>query len=188
MEHQAKMYVAGVNDVDVKKAVNASGVATTQDVTSSTPVKPCPTCPKPQSMSIGSNDTVTKQSLSERGFKRYYGGMFDRIEDTLVEYIRRNNTVQRDSCIECVKKHVGYAKRLIEESKTLTSSDKGSILMNHLDTIGELRAATDEASAYTELHDLLLSSERAYRYYGATPDWDAIVNLMLQYGATVPNT
>lgn len=96
----------------------------------------------------------------------------------IIEFLRENNITKRDSCIVCVEKHFGYARRLFMESLTLTSSAKGSIELNHIDIIGELRAATEEASEYAELYSALLNAEREYRYEGTEPDWQTIAELI----------
>ena len=96
----------------------------------------------------------------------------------IVEFLRENNITKRDSCIQCVEKHVGYARRLYFELLTLNDKTSGSAELNHIDIIGELRAATEEASEYPELYEELLDAERGYRYEGKEPDWYTICEMI----------
>lgn len=98
----------------------------------------------------------------------------------LIEFLRTNNITRRDSCITCVEKHIGYAKRLFAESLTLQDAPRGSIELNHLDIIGELRAATEEASEYETLYRTLLQAERDYRYEGLEPAWSKIAEMIVE--------
>ena len=72
------------------------------------------------------------------------------------------------------------AKRLFAESLTLQDAPRGSIELNHLDIIGELRAATEEASEYETLYRTLLQAERDYRYEGLEPAWSKIAEMIVE--------
>ncbi len=100
----------------------------------------------------------------------------EHFNDHITDFLRRNHITRRDSCILCVEKHIGYAKALYRELLTLNRDVKGSIELNHIELIGELRAATEEAQEYAELFEFLLNTERKYRYEGIEPDWLAIAN------------
>ena len=98
----------------------------------------------------------------------------------IIEFLRSNNITKRDSCIACVEKHFGYAMQLFRESLTLQDAPKGSVELNHLEIIGELRAATEEASEYETLYFALLQAERDYRYEGLEPDWPKIAQMIAE--------
>ena len=131
-----------------------------------------------------SYSNITKEELLEKeaqlkkqrscpacGAHRDRAMQMGRFEDEIVSWLRTNNVTKRDSCLDCVKKHIGYALALCKESLTLNKDVKGSVMLNHLETIGELRAATEEASQYPVLYDYLLDIERQYRYQGTIPNW-----------------
>ena len=92
-------------------------------------------------------------------------------EQTLVRHIRQNRLVKRDSCIQCVEKHIGKALVLYEELLAATETNNVNVELNHLEIIGNLQAATDEAEQWTELHNRIDTAEREYRYKGNGPDW-----------------
>lgn len=104
----------------------------------------------------------------------------------IIEYLRENNITKRDSCIACVEKHFGYAKQLFAEALTLQNAPRGSVELNHLEIIGELRAATEESSEYENLYFALLKAERDYRYEGTEPDWLAIAGLIAEVKDNTP--
>lgn len=105
-----------------------------------------------------------------------------RVEDSLARFIRENDLAKRESCLFCVKKHVGKALALFRELEDFDISHEGKgkihTLLNHLEIIGNLQAASDEAIQYKELWQFLLASERAYRYEGLAPDWEKIALLI----------
>lgn len=100
----------------------------------------------------------------------------------IIEFLRTNRITKRDSCIACVEKHFGYAKQLFAELISLKQSNgnpaRGSVELNHIEIIGELRAATEESGDYAELYNALLEAERNYRYEGLEPDWLAIAAMI----------
>ena len=105
----------------------------------------------------------------------------ERMEESLARFIRENNLAKRESCLFCVKKHVGKALVLFRELESFdpekTGKGKIKAFLNHLEIIGNLQAAADEAAQYPELYTLLLESERSYRYEGLAPDWENIVEM-----------
>lgn len=103
------------------------------------------------------------------------------MENSLSRFIRENDLGKRESCLFCVKKHVGKAfvlyKELLSAEPSREGEGKVNGLLNHLEIIGNLQAAADEATQYRELYSLLLESERSYRYEGIAPDWEKIALL-----------
>ncbi len=118
------------------------------------------------------------------GARRERESMMNRFEDEISRWLRETNASASDSCILCVEKHVGKALVLWDEMITAQGSGnkdgKASVHVyrNHVKIIGHLGNAVDESIEFTELHELLKSSERSYRYEGITPDWDKIIELM----------
>lgn len=88
-----------------------------------------------------------------------------------------NGTLAQDSCVLCVEKHVSDARSAMRKTREETDETKREIL--RLDVIGNLREATDEATAFPELHDFLAVSERDYRYNGNAPDWVKVAELIV---------
>ena len=90
------------------------------------------------------------------------------------------------TCLMCIEKHIGDAmtlyKELITATESFSSSSEGrvQIYRNHLEIIGNLCEAYKESTDFIELHDLILVSERNYRYEGIEPDWNRIMELMLK--------
>ena len=98
----------------------------------------------------------------------------------ILMYLKDHRIVKLDSCILCVKKHVSRAMIYYEELLTAENSGKAdgsaavNVPMNHLKILGHLGCAIEESEDFTELHTLLLKTERDYRYNGISPDWKAI--------------
>ena len=115
------------------------------------------------------------------GGERKRMDFMERMEDSLAMFIRENDLAKRESCLFCVKKHVGKALVLFRELENFdpgkTGKGKINALLNHLEIIGNLQAAADEAAQYPELYTLLLESERSYRYEGLPPDWEKIAEI-----------
>ncbi len=148
---------------------------------------------------------VTREELDEKLAEREKqakcpscGAMRDRIyqmerhNDSFLEFIRQNQIVKRDSCILCVEKHLGKAKVLFEEMLTAKGKQDNAdarikVEINHLEVIGNLQAATDEAQEFIELWDYLLTAERAYRYEGIAPDWEKIAGLIIAVKDAIDN-
>jgi len=102
-----------------------------------------------------------------------------RFEMDIVQAIREQRLVKRDSCIECVRKHVGKAMVLYKELLTSTETNNINVELNHLEIIGNLQAGMDEAEEWPELHDAIDSAEREYRYRGIGPDWEMIAGMIV---------
>jgi hypothetical protein len=109
-------------------------------------------------------------------------------ERDFIDYLLSNRIVQFDSCIICVKKHVGTAMRLYYEltnaknsGKYTTGEGSVNIMLDHLAIIGELQCAAKESTAYVDLHDAIIEQERMYRYEGIEPNWRYIAALIVEY-------
>ena len=106
----------------------------------------------------------------------------------IVDFLRERRVVKYDSCILCVKKHIGYAMTLHDEmmkSKGSGNADgtaKVNVLLDELKLIGNLQAAMDESEDCPELHEQIKVDERAYRYEGIEPNWAKIAELIVKYG------
>ena len=126
--------------------------------------KPCPVC--------------GQHRENERRMRQYNMGIID--------FIREQRIVKMDSCILCVKKHVGRAMVYYEEMLTAKDSGKEdgtasvNVPMNHLKVIGHLGCAVEESEDFAELHQELLQMERDYRYEGIAPDWVKLANMIEQ--------
>lgn len=123
---------------------------------------PCPVC--------------GKHRENERRMRQFNLGILDFIHDQRI--------VKMDSCILCVKKHVGRAMVYYEEMLTAKDSGKSdgtasvNVPLNHLKVIGHLGCAVEESEDFTELHQTLLQMERDYRYEGIAPDWVKLANMV----------
>ena len=122
------------------------------------------------------------------GAKREREHRMARYESDFVEYLLRNRIVQFDSCMICVKKHIGTAMRLYKELINAKNSGKydtseGAVneMLDHLSIIGELQCAFKESMDYPDLHTAIIAQERLYRYEGIEPDWRAIAALIVEY-------
>ena len=111
-------------------------------------------------------------------------GRMTRFEDEIVHWLRETNAAASDSCILCVEKHVSRALVLWEEllSAAGSGAKDGSaavnVYRNHIKIIGHLGNAYDESADFQELHELLKTAERNYRYEGIAPDWPALLAAM----------
>lgn len=100
-----------------------------------------------------------------------------RFENDIVQMLRSVSVVSLDSCISCVQKHISRAMTYYEELLTATNSGMadGTASVNtkisHLKVLGHLGCAIEESDDFTDLHQLLIDYERAYRYEGIGPDW-----------------
>ena len=108
-------------------------------------------------------------------------------EQSIIQYLRDSRLVKRDSCIQCVEKHVGKALVLYKELLTASETNNVNAKLNHLEIIGNLQAATDEAEQWQELHDAIDTAEREYRYKGNGPNWGEISG-MIQVAKNVVET
>lgn len=78
----------------------------------------------------------------------------------------------RDSCLECVEKHLGAAYVLLAETHDGYAY--------RLRAIGHLHEAADESQAWPELHDAIRTARRAYQAEGIMPDWAALEKLVIR--------
>lgn len=121
------------------------------------------------------------------GARRERERTMQRFEQDILEYIRSNRLIKRDSCILCVQKHVGRAMEYYNEMLTAKNSGKidgtaeVNIMLNHLAILGHLGCAIEESDDYFDLQTALLEQERAYRYEGIEPDWRYIAALIVEY-------
>lgn len=130
--------------------------------------------------------TLGKEKGSVSPCRKHAPGSKDlaEAEEIIAAFIRKNDLARRESCLFCVKKHVGKALALYKELTAFfpcrkeKERCKGKSLLSHLEIIGNLQAAADEACQYKELYSLLLESERSYRYEGLAPDWEKIALLI----------
>lgn len=121
------------------------------------------------------------------GARREREQRMSRFEHDILDFIRQNRLVKRDSCILCVQKHVGKAMEYYKEMITAKDSGKAdgtaavNIKLNHLAIIGELGCAIDEADEFSDLQTAIQDQERAYRYEGVEPDWEYLAALIVEY-------
>lgn len=72
----------------------------------------------------------------------------------------------RDSCLECVDKHLGAALVLIAETR--------DGYPHRLRAIGHLHEAEDESQEFPELHDAIRQARKRYQQTGQPPDFVAL--------------
>lgn len=114
------------------------------------------------------------------GAHRQRVSTMDRFTSSFTELLHSVKLVALDSCILCVQKHVSRAMVYYEELLTANNSGTSdgtasvNVKINHLKILGHLGCAIEESEDYTDLHNMLIKHERAYRYEGISPDWQAI--------------
>lgn len=144
-------------------------------------------------------ETVTKEELKERlirrekqavcptcGAQRHRERVMSGFESDLVDWLRLNRIVRRESCLLCVQKHVGRAMEYYNEM--ITSKNSGNVdgvgainvKLNHLALLGHLGCAIEECDDFPDLQDLIVAQERQYRYEGVEPDWKCIAELIIK--------
>ena len=69
----------------------------------------------------------------------------------------------RQSCLECVEKHVGACYVLLAEERDGYA--------HRLRAIGHMHEAEDESQAWPSLHDTIRRARKAYQQKGIMPDW-----------------
>lgn len=105
---------------------------------------------------------------------RYRYGRYEKYDflvNDLLRELKEKKIIQRDSCIECVEKHVGQAMVLISEIPS-------GYPIHFLYAIGHLQEAYNESLEYPELSAYLLESRRNYQREGTIPDWEKINELI----------
>lgn len=121
------------------------------------------------------------------GARRHDEMTMHRFHADIVDFLRERRVVKYDSCILCVKKHIGTAMTLHDEvmkakgSGTADGTAKVNIMLDELKLIGNLQAAMDESEDFPELHEQIKVDERAYRYEGIGPNWKRIAELIVKY-------
>lgn len=78
----------------------------------------------------------------------------------------------RESCSECVEKHLGAAYVLLAEARD------GYGFAYRLRAIGHLHEAADESQAWQELHAAIREARKAYQSHGIMPDWAMLEKLL----------
>jgi len=78
----------------------------------------------------------------------------------------------RESCLECVEKHVGAAYVL------LTESNDG--YAHRLRTVGHLHEAEDESQEWPKLHDAVRKARKKYQTEGQMPNWRRLEKLIAE--------
>lgn len=77
--------------------------------------------------------------------------------------------ITRESCLECVEKHLGAAYVLITETR--------DGYFHRLRAIGHLHEAEDESQAWPKLHDKIREARKAYQSEGAVPNFALLAKL-----------
>lgn len=75
----------------------------------------------------------------------------------------------RQSCIECVDKHLGAALVLLSETR--------DGYPHRLRAIGHLHEAEDESQAWPELHTAIREARKHFQHTGSLPDFAALETL-----------
>ena len=120
------------------------------------------------------------------GAQHQRANIMSKFESELLQMLRRNRIVKRDSCLLCVQKHIGRARVYYQE--LLSANNSGhpdgtaavNIKLNHLAILGHLGCAIEECDNYTELQDEIIKFERQYRYEGLEPDWELIASMIVK--------
>lgn len=117
-----------------------------------------------------------------------------RFNDDIMHTFRDVSIVSLDSCILCVQKHVSRAMVYYEEMLTAGGSGTAdgtaavNVKINHLKVLGHLGCAIEESDEYAELHDLLIQTERAYRYEALGPNWQKIAEKITEVEKSMTKT
>jgi hypothetical protein len=78
-------------------------------------------------------------------------------------------TITRDSCLECVEKHLGAAMVLCAEER--------DGYPYRLRVIGHLHEAEDESQAWPMLHNAIRAARKHYQQTGQAPNFEALAQL-----------
>ena len=121
------------------------------------------------------------------GAKREREQRMSRFDSDILNYIRQNRLIKRDSCILCVQKHIGRAMEYYKEMLSAKGSGTAdgdaaiNVMLNHLAILGHLGCAIEESDDYADLQIAIIEQERQYRYEGIEPDWRYIAALIVEY-------
>lgn len=85
--------------------------------------------------------------------------------------------ITRESCLECVEKHLGAAMVLITEVRD-------GYTEHRLRAVGHLHEAEDESQAFPALHDAIRAARKGYQQHGEVPNFGALTQLVTQAVAT----
>jgi hypothetical protein len=77
-----------------------------------------------------------------------------------------NDNISRQSCIECVEKHIGAA--------FVIASEIHDGYAYRLRLIGHLHEAEDESQQYLELHNLIRQTRKEYQKNNTIPNWELL--------------
>jgi hypothetical protein len=83
--------------------------------------------------------------------------------------------ITRDSCIECVEKHLGAAWVLCAEER--------DGYPYRLRVIGHLHEAEDESQAWPTLHDSIRQARKSYQHTGQAPNFEMLAQVVRQVHA-----
>jgi hypothetical protein len=78
-------------------------------------------------------------------------------------------SITRESCIECVEKHLGAALVMLSEIRAGYDY--------RLRVIGHLHEAEDESQAWPALHDAIRNARKTYQHTGSAPNFDTLAQL-----------
>lgn len=81
----------------------------------------------------------------------------------------------RESCIECVDKHLGAALVLLGETR--------DGYPHRLRAIGHLHEAEDESQSWPELHNAIRDARKRFQHEGVLPDFVALEKISLSVAA-----
>jgi hypothetical protein len=81
------------------------------------------------------------------GADREAMGRMRSFEQSIVEHIRTQQLVLRDSCIQCVEKHLGKAMVLYKELLTAAETNNVAVELNHLEIIGNQTSRVNRTKA-----------------------------------------
>ena len=121
------------------------------------------------------------------GARRERERVMSRFENDIVDFLRRERLIKRDSCILCIQKHIGRAREYYKEMLTAQGSGNVdgnaavNVKLNHLSVLGHLGCAIEECDEFVDLQDALIIEERTYRYEGVEPDWHLLAELIIEY-------
>ena len=83
--------------------------------------------------------------------------------------------ISRESCIECVEKHLGAALVMLSEIRAGYDY--------RLRVIGHLHEAEDESQAWPELHDAIRQARKTYQQTGQVPNFEALAQAVATQAA-----
>lgn len=81
-------------------------------------------------------------------------------------------TITRESCLECVEKHLGAALVMLSEIRAGYDY--------RLRVIGHMHEAEDESQAWPALHAAIREARKTYQHTGQAPNFDVLARLVTQ--------